>query len=438
MASDDTSAPSRGERFFKLAKMTASVAGNYASSRVKSFFQSEEDAEQSLAESDSANGALVAETLGELKGAVMKFGQMASLTEDLLPSEIAEPLKSLQNEAPAMDYEVIAEQIESEFDVSPDRLFDEFETEPFASASIGQVHRAVTDDGRDAVVKVQYPGVDESCDSDLAQLRFALKVSGFVKSSHEEAFDDLFEEMRERLHEELDYCNEADNVRRFNEIHSDDPWIITPEVIGERSSKRVLTLTYEDGDDLETAAQSYPKSARNKIGANLLRTFAKQLLEHGVIHADPNPANYAFREDGRFVLYDYGCIKEVPQHIITPYKELLHAGFERNFSVMDEKLFELGARVEEGPPVHDEFYKKWHDLVLAPLIQDEYFNYGRSTINRDVKQHLVKIGPKYVDSFKPPRHLALIDRTAIGMHNNLRKLESVLPWRSIMKEYLYG
>ncbi|MEO1268440.1 MAG: AarF/UbiB family protein, partial [Myxococcota bacterium] len=181
--SDKTTAKpvSKSKRFFKLAGMTASVAGNYAKSKLKSVFKNAEESARQQAESYQESGERIAKTLGELKGAAMKIGQMASVASDVLPKELSSALKSLQNEAPPMSFDVIASQIEQEFGARPEILFNHFDPEPFAAASIGQVHRAQVDDGREVVVKVQYPGVDSSVDSDLAHLKLALRASGLVK-----------------------------------------------------------------------------------------------------------------------------------------------------------------------------------------------------------------------------------------------------------------
>ena len=199
--------------------MTATVAAGYAGSRVKGMFQTSEQARAARDESFKATGERIAKTLGELKGAAMKVGQMASIGSDVLPKELSNALTKLQKDAPAMSYDVIASQVEAEFGQPPERLFDHFERVPFAAASIGQVHRARTDDGREVVVKVQYPGVDECVDSDLAHLRVALRASGLVSRHHRKGLDGVFHEVRQRLHEELDYCQEADNVRHFRRHH---------------------------------------------------------------------------------------------------------------------------------------------------------------------------------------------------------------------------
>ncbi len=437
MASDNEKPLTRGRRFVKLAKMTASVAGRYTRSRLKGVFQSDEDRARDIERTHAANGEEMAQTLGELKGAVMKIGQMASVAQDILPDEMAEALTSLQKEAPPMSYEVIADQIERELGARPERLFDAFDPKPFASASIGQVHRAVVDDGRAVVVKVQYPGVDESCDSDLNQLKLTLKMSGFLRTkNHKRAFDTLFEEIRETLHEELDYTLEADNVRLFREIHKNDDYIVVPEVVGERSSKRVLTLTYEEGDSLKDLNhEPYTDEIRDLIGTNLIRMFGAQVFTHKTLHADPNPGNYAFRPDGTIVLYDYGCVDHLDERIVSMYRDMAEAMYTENYIRLDRMLLELGARASDGPEVPEEFYAEWRQILLAPFIREELYDYAISTIHQEAQRNAMG-ALKYANSFQPSPHLIFIDRVMVGLHNNLRTFGPKVPWRGLLEEHL--
>lgn len=420
---------SRGRRFFKLAGMTAQVAGSYAATRLKSLFQSEEEAERDRNAAHEVNGGRIARTLGELKGAVMKVGQMASIASDLLPREIAEALKSLQRQAPPVEFAVIARQIEAELGAAPEVLFKRFDPTPFAAASIGQVHRATTDDGREVVVKVQYPGVDAAVDSDLAQLKFALKAGGLVKRAtgmniKEQSLDDVFREIRARLYEELDYCNEADNVRKFGELHAEFPHVIVPEVVGERSAQRVLTLTFEPGDRIdELDARGYPQEIRDRIGENLFQAIASQLFEHRLLHADPNPGNFAFRPDGDVVLYDFGCVKQIPEQVAWGYAKTVHSGVAEDYDGVEEGLRALGVRNPEGPPVEPEFYKAWRDVLALPFMTGQPIEYAKATIHEEVIK-LLPAAIKRMDSFQPPPDVIFIDRAIVGHYGNLRKIRA--------------
>lgn len=413
--------------------MTARVASNYTKSRIKSVFQSEQSAAADRIEVNRQSGELIAQTLGELKGAVMKVGQMASIAKDVLPRELADALQSLQRDAPPMDYEVIAEQIEKEFGCLPETLFSEFSREPFASASIGQVHRAKTDDGREVVVKVQYPGVDGAVDSDLTQLKWALRASGLARMNRR-ALDALFAEMRRSLVEELDYCNEADNARLFHEHYADDDRVVVPQVVGERSSQRVLTLTYEPGDQLSETTE-YPQEVRDKLGETLFSLLADQIFDWRVLHADPNPANFAFRPDGTMVLYDFGCVKQLNNDIIDAYRDTINACLVEDYSAVEDGMLRLGARDPDGPAVPLEYYKQWRDLLAKPILGKD-FDYGTSEIHREVLKLVPGFLAKHLRSFQPPTELVFVDRVVVGHYGTLRHLQTHGNFRAILQPYL--
>ena len=418
--------------------MTASVAGNMAKTKVRSLFQSADEAAAAREEANRESGNRIAETLGELKGAVMKVGQMASIAQDVLPKELSDALGKLQKEAPPMDYEVIASQVERELGAAPEVLFKRFERDPFAAASIGQVHRATTDDGREVVVKVQYPGVEDAVDSDLAQLKIALRASGIVNVGRE-ALNASFKEVRERLHEELDYTNEAANVRLFREFHlGRHDFMVLPEVVGERSAKRVLTLTYEPGDSItDFEAKGYTQAERDALGRNLFRMMCSQIFEFGIIHADPNPGNFACRRDGTIVLYDFGCIKRLDVDIIQAYKDLIEHGVGERWDEVEDALLRLGVRRPgtERPPI--DLYKRWRDTFADPFLDVAIFDYARSTVHDEVVK-LIPGSLKYVGQFQPATELIFLDRTVVGHYGNMRIMESRVPSFKLLEGFLDG
>lgn len=426
--------PTKGRRLLRLAGMTAKVTSQYAGARLKAVFQSRDDAQQTIEETHQRSGELIAKTLGELKGAVMKVGQMASIARDVLPKELSDALGALQREAPPMPFEVIAEQIEREFGQAPERLFRRFERLPFASASIGQVHRATTDDGQEVVVKVQYPGVDEAVDSDLAHLRLALRASGLMRID-KKALDAVFEEVRARLHEELDYCNEADNVRTFRELHAAHANVIVPRVIGERSSQRVLTLSYEPGDTL-AEAREYPQEVRDRLGLLLFDVLAEQIFRFRTLHADPNPANFAFRRDGSLVLYDFGCVKRLAPATVEAYRDTVRAGIEGDYGGVEAGLVRLGARNLQGPAVPLEYYAVWRDVFGKPFLTEGAFDFADASIQRDALALVPGFLAKYAQAFQPPAELVFLDRAVAGHYGNLRNLGARCRLRDRLAPYL--
>ena len=400
---------SRRKRFFKLAGMTASVTGNFVKGQVKGLFQDKEARERDREALDAANGAKIAKTLGELKGAAMKIGQLASMAKDVLPSEVTSALTSLQREAPPMPFEVIRGQIEAELGSPPELLFERFDPEPFAAASIGQVHRARTDDGREVVCKVQYPGVDTSVDADVAQLKFALRASGLIRFRRQ-AVDGLFQELRDRLREELDYTNEAENVRRFQRLHQDDPHIIIPDVVGERSSGRVLTLTYEPGDDLMTLDEvGYDQETRDLIGARLVAMMYRQIFELHAVHADPNPANFAFRPNGDIVMYDFGCVKVVPRQVAADYKGAMLAMRAGDHEAMDVYMTRLGIRIPDSKEPPRELYDAVREALRPILFTHGPIDFAQTNAHEAFTRAMLG-GLKHARQVQPSSTIAFTDR----------------------------
>jgi predicted unusual protein kinase regulating ubiquinone biosynthesis (AarF/ABC1/UbiB family) len=424
--------PARGKRLFKLASMTASVAGGYAKSKVKQALGG--DAEEEERSFRKASGERIAATLGELKGAAMKVGQFASAAKELFPPEVTEALTKLQREAPPMEYEVIAEVIESELGAPPEVLFQSFDREPFAAASIGQVHRARTDDGREVVVKVQYPGVDHALDSDLQQVKLALKLGGLIKVD-KRMVDATFAELRARMEEELDYCNEADNVRLFHRFHADHEGVAVPDVVGERSAKRVLTLTYEAGRPLtELGEPGVPQSLRDTIGTRLAEMLTRQLYELRTIHGDPNPGNFAFRDDGTLVIYDFGCVKSFDDEGLAKMNAILVAAFRRDYAGLDRALIDVG-RMKPDKSIDPADYDRWLAALAEPIYEEGAYDYGGADLGARVKA-LVPWVMKRAHWWDPVPDMTILDRAVGGMYDNLRAAKARVPVRRVLLEHV--
>ena len=388
--------PTKGRRFLRLASMTAGVARDYASTRVKSMVGA--GSEEDEATMRRAAGERIANTLGELKGAAMKVGQMASAAKELVPPEVAEQLAKLQREAPPMAYEVIAEQIESELGFAPELLFRSF-------------------------------------DSDLSQVKMAMRMGGVIRMP-KDMVDALFEELRQRLHEELDYCNEADNVRRFRKFHADQDWIVVPDVVGERSSQRVLTLTYEPGLSLQDIEKgNYPQELRDTLGHNVARMIVEQIFGLQWIHGDPNPANFAFREDGTLVVYDFGCVKQLPDPIVAAVSDLLRASKTRDYPGLDKAMIELGPLKPEGAPLEPRYYDRWLDAMAGPLFTDGPYDFGGATMGEDI----VKLMPstmKRMNRFQPAPELAILDREVAGLYDIAKAMNSQIDLLGLLRPHM--
>lgn len=425
----------RSGRFLRLAGMTASVAGQYAGQRARRIFRSEEDDEGARSESYTRMADQIVDTLGELKGAVMKVGQIASQTQDFLPREFSDALERLQKEAPPMPFEVIVGQVESELGKPVSELFEYLQEQPYAAASIGQVHRARLHDGTDVIVKVQYPGVDESCDSDLKQLRLALKLGGLLRMPKEHV-DQLFGEIRVRLKEELDYENEARNLELFQSFHANDDWIVIPKVFDSHSSRRVLTMELVEGDHIsKVTPEKYDQDTINLIGHRIFTMMADQLFRYQCIHGDPHAGNFAYRPDGTIVLYDFGCVKKLKPEIVEAYRNALVSALEEDYAALDQHLIALGARVESQPAVDEAYYAMWRDILIQPFNSGAPYDFAESDLHKDVAAKTTTVF-KYLDYFKPPVESIFIDRMIAGHYWMMKRLGVQAAFGEELEKYL--
>lgn len=409
-------------RLLRLTGMTTSIATRVASNRVKRLFQDDAAAAQSQDEMIEHIGREIAATLGEMKGAVMKVGQIASQMKDVLPPQLADALSVLQKSSAPMPFTVIRRQLRLELGDEPDKLFQQFDSEPFAAASIGQVHRAVTLDGRDVVVKVQYPAVKESIDSDMRHLRRILRLGGLLKVSTE-VLDQLFHEIRQQLQEELDYRQEAEHLHEFRAFHAHQPWIVIPEVIESLSTDKVLTLAYEPGDDLEQVAcnPAYDQALRNQLGTRLFDAIGEQIFCLNAVHCDPHPGNFAFRPDGSLVMYDFGAVKRMQRQDLQAVRALTQAAIERDYATLDNELIKLQARKPDGPAISDDFYEDWVELLLPPF-GCESFDFGGSDLHLKLVTKTRQTPWSYLQSFQPSPKTLMLNRVLGGHYWTLMKL----------------
>lgn len=426
-----------GKRFMKLAGMSASIAGNLAKNRMKGLLgsQSEEELAREREQLYRRVGEQIADTLGEMKGAVMKVGQIASQFKDVFPKEIAEALTRLQKESPPMPFGVIERQIRSELGQEANQLFAWIDSKPFAAASIGQVHRARTHDGDEVVVKVQYPGVEDCVESDLKHLRMALKLAG-VLPIKKDMLDAVFQEIRRSLYDELDYVKEAENARLFAQFHQDDAKIIVPRVYENLSSRRVLTLAYEPGDDIrQVKAPAYDQDTINALGHRLVEAIGRQIYDLHAVHCDPHPGNFAFRPDGSLIIYDYGCVKHIKPEIVEALRKVTLAAMARDYAALDRSLIELGVRnTATGPVLPVDFYVPWA-TITNKAFSDTPFDFAAATLHEDIVRQL-RHSIKYWEAFRPSPDNMLVDRAIGGHYWTLKQLGVNAAFRSKVEKIM--
>ena len=379
------------------------------------------------------NAARIAETLGEMKGGAMKLGQMLSLHEGLLQPEVSAVLSVLQKEAPAVPFEKMKRKLRREI---PDfnALFESIDPNAFAAASIGQVHRGVLRDGREVAVKIQYPNVDRMVRADLKNLKALM--GSLVGLFTDIDFEPIWDEVRERLVEELDYHKEADNIRRMAALQADCADILVPTVVPEATTRGVLTMEFLDGiPPADAAGGDYSQELRNRWAVTLFDFMLRSLFEHRFLHADPNFANFAFREDGRVVVYDYGCMKEIPEDIAVGYAGLMDAVIHRRKTAIPGLLRDMGVFKENGELLSRDMTDPHVDVLQDIVRASPPYTFGEDSSIYDTLYDLGMANWQEATDIRFPKDVVFINRTLVGLFGNLGKLRATGPWRQLLRTY---
>ncbi|NLE88705.1 MAG: AarF/ABC1/UbiB kinase family protein [Myxococcales bacterium] len=331
-------------RLNRLLQLGTTGARMAAGGLVEKGRRLKERAEQELPHAllTADNAKLLAERLARLRGAAMKVGQMLSMEGDsMLPKEFAKALEVLRSSAHTMPEGQVRQVLTAAYGPDWQDLFAEFELTPMASASIGQVHRAVARDGREVAVKLQYPGVAESIDSDVDNLRSLLRLARLVPSELD--LDALTDEVKAELRKEVDYERELQQLLAYRDALGERPGLRLPQPHADLSRPRVLALELVPGVPLLTWGEHAPQEQRDAVATRLLELLATELFDIGLMQTDPNPANYLYdadRED--LVLLDFGATREVPPDVADLYRQAFSGIAARDEHRLRDVLLRLG------------------------------------------------------------------------------------------------
>lgn len=423
----------RAERTAELAKLSAKSGASYVKLQAGSAFASEEKKAELKARFELETAEQVAQTLGNMKGAVMKIGQMASYIDGGLPEPVREVLAQMQSDAPPMSYGLVRDVILSELGGDPDEIFERFDHEPMAAASIGQVHRAVTKDGRDVVVKVQYPGVDEAIRADLDNSDMLFGAMSFLFSGLDP--EPLVNELRERLVEELDYEIEAAHQRRFAEQYDGHPTIHVPGVVDEYSTSRVLCTEYAEGYRWSDVLE-WSQEERNLIAETLYRYAFGGIYRLGAFNGDPHPGNYIFNPGGRVTFLDYGLCKIFTRQEIEEFEKVIKVMvFDRDPANVVKVWEELGVLKNADkldPQLVLDYFSFFFDAVLERGPKQITMEYSSDSIRR----YFDLTGPfaEVMKSVTLPSFMVIIQRINLGLYALFGELEAVCDWRALAEE----
>ena len=382
------------------------------------------------------NAEDVARTLGAMKGAFMKAGQLFSVIGDSLPEEARAALAQLQDSVAPMAPELAAGVVRAELGADPEELFADWDPHPIAAASIGQVHRARLADRTTVAVKVQYPDAAELVSADLAQLDLGHMIIPAMWPNLDARA--VTAELRERLTEELDYRIEAANQRDFAGWYRDHPFIHVPRVIDELTSRRVLTTTFARGERF-AAWERRSKIERDRAAEAIFRFVFRSIHDHQAFNGDPHPGNYLFWPDGVSFL-DFGMVKRLTPEMRDGFLRLITASaLDPEPAVLRQVSEELGF-FAKGNPLSDDVIAGFSAALWSHLASDEPTTITPERATETVRTYFLK-GRDYRDVNRwggLPRDAVILQRITVGLLAVLGRLQATANWHRIARELLLG
>jgi predicted unusual protein kinase regulating ubiquinone biosynthesis (AarF/ABC1/UbiB family) len=423
----------RLSRLGVFGRMAGSVAGGVVAEGARRLAAGERPQMSDLLLTP-ANVTRVTDQLSQLRGAAMKLGQMISMDAgDILPQELTDILSRLRNQAyhmpPAQLQTVLAAQWGKDWRTR----FVRFGASPIAAASIGQVHKATTRDGRELAVKVQYPGVRESIDADVDNVATLLRLSGLTPKNIDVA--PLLAEAKRQLHEEADYVREGAQMSRFGALLADAPQFVVPEIDSEFSGDHVLAMSFVPGVSIETLVEA-PQEERDRVMHALIELVLRELFEFGLMQTDPNFANFRYQRDtGRLVLLDFGAVRPVEVATARGYHRLLMAGLDADRDEARAAAVAAGFLNSVAADRHGAMIDRMSDIVIAELNKPGPFDFGDRAFVGVLRDQGVEIAADREAWHVPPVDTLFVQRKISGTALLAARLKARVDVRAMVAGY---
>jgi predicted unusual protein kinase regulating ubiquinone biosynthesis (AarF/ABC1/UbiB family) len=413
-----------------LARLALRIGGRYIAGSPHLIFASVERRGELRHDLALRTADDVAEELGSMKGALMKLGQMASYIDEDMPETFRASMARLQHRAPPMSADLASSVIVEELGDEPERVFARWDPLPFAAASIGQVHRAITRHGRAVAVKVQYPGIARSITSDLRNVGLLRRLAAIAFPGLDTTA--LVEEVGERLKEEVDYGLEAGNQELFARYYEGHPYIHVPEVIRELSTPRVLTSELVAGSPFDEL-QRWDQRERDMAAETIYRFVFRSLYRLHAFNGDPQPGNYLFHGKGRVSFLDFGLTKRFTDQDLAPLVDGVRFMVIERDGESFRAAMERAGFLRAGAPVSTQAVVDRFGQFYGTVIDD-----APVTITAAYASAIVK---RFFDARSPlapysdvPRTYAILQRINLGLYAVLGSINATANWRRLAEE----
>lgn len=382
-----------------------------------------------------ANAQRVADELAKMRGAAMKLGQMLSMDGgEFLPRELADILARLRAEADFMPPAQLDQTMAGAYGEDWESLFYGFDHTPIAAASIGQVHRTYSPDGRDIVLKVQYPGVAKSIDSDVDNIAALLRLSGLVPDNVD--MKPLLEDGKAQLRAEANYLQEADYLATFGELLADDERFIVPEVLPELTTEQVLAMTYVESQPIDVIAE-LDQVTRDALVTAMMDLMLREFFELRMVQTDPNFANYRYQaQSGRIVLLDFGATRRFRAGFVNEYRRMIKAARKGAEDRLLNAAEKLGYVVDDATGDYRRFVLNIFAIALEPLTTEGPYDFGAS----DISARLADVGADAQDFREfwhaPPSDAVFFHRKVGGMFLLAQRMKARVDLHGLIAAYL--
>jgi predicted unusual protein kinase regulating ubiquinone biosynthesis (AarF/ABC1/UbiB family) len=381
-----------------------------------------------------ATAQRVARDLGQLRGAAMKMGQLLSMdTGVVFPPEMTAILAALRADAPPMPPAQLRAVLNAEWGANWHQRFARFDVRAFAAASIGQVHRARTRDGRDLAVKVQYPGVRASIDSDIANVAALLRLPGLLPRDLD--LSPMLDEARRSLHLEADYRAEAANLSRFHALLAGDDRFALPALHDDLTTEDVLAMSFMDSVPVDSLTAA-PQDQRDHVATVLIDLVLRELFEFRLMQTDPNLANYRYDPaSGRIVLLDFGAVLPIAPDLSDRFRSLLRATLHSGPDGVCAAMLGVGYFATTTKPAHQATIQRMFDMAMAPCRMDSAFDFGASDLPAQVRDAGLALGAERDLTHLPPPETMFIHRKIGGIYLLAAKLRARVALRPVLERY---
>lgn len=441
------------DRNFALARLGVLAGTRVASHSVRNFFRDKDSRAEHTRDFYAEQAEFLAEELGQLKGSIMKVGQMLSIyARYFMPPEVVDVLRGLQDDTAPVAWETLRPVAASRLG---ERRMSELEIDPeaLAAASLGQVHRARRrSDGAELCIKIQYPGVGDAIDSDVRTMARLVSMARLVPRGI--ALQPIMDEVREMLHREVDYDAELEATREFRERLKGDKRFIVPRVFPEYSTDQVLTTSYEPGERIQSrAVQNLSQARRNRLAEGALELFLKEFFHWSMVQTDPHFGNYRVKigeraEQDRLILLDFGATRWFDADFVRSYKSVVRSAFEHDAEGVIEGAQALGLMQPHYPRSIHEAFARVCFLIVEPfrrpgpegppeelLTEKGAYRWGQSDLPNRVTRTIARAALSRYFRI-PPREIVFLHRRMGGVFMLLAALEAELETHDLLDEYL--